>query len=469
MFLTKISIERPRMLIMIVLALVIFGALSYFSLPVTLMPDINLPYVTVQTVYPGAGPKEIETQITKPIEDAVSTIAGIKEMTSYSLDNVGIMVIEFEPEIDVNFAKMDVKDNVDAIISKLPTDAQKPVVKSFDVGADNIIELSFVGQMSSRELYEYADKYMKDRLSQIKGVAQLTISGGQAREIHVKFDRRVLENYGMSLMQVVSFLASQNINMPGGYISEAGSEYTIRLDGEYKSIEEINELEISTRYGIQTLKNIAKIVDAQEDVREKAKYFSHSLKGSDNLNTINIGIQKASDANEVETAALTKAEVESMKKDLPPGTELYISQDNSIYTKGSKEDTVSNIIIGIILTGLVLLLFLHDIRSTIIVGVSMPIAIIITFIFIRVSGFSVNMMTLMALSTSVGILVANSIVVIENIYRHAEMGESLKKSSLIGTSEIVIAVSATTLTNVVVFLPLQICQVSLVSFSSSSV
>ncbi|MFP4458971.1 MAG: efflux RND transporter permease subunit [Candidatus Zixiibacteriota bacterium] len=453
MFITKLFIERPRMLLMIVIALAIFGVISYQGLPVTLMPDVELPFVTVQTIYPGAGPKEIETLISRPVEDAVSSISGIKQMMSYSLDNVSFVLLEFESYVDEDFAKMDVKDNLDAILAQLPDDAETPVVRSFDIGAENIFELVLVGPQDNRELYEYVDKRMKDRILQKKGVAQLQITGGQERQIHVKFKKHILQNYGISLMQVVGFIGAQNINMPSGYIQKYGSEYTIRLDGEFSSVKQIGELEMPTMFGKQKLKDIANIEDTHADTREISKFYSDELKSSEDLSTITIGIQKTSDANEVETAELVKDEVDLIKKDLPAGMQLFIADDFSLFTRGTQRDTMSTILLGILFTSIILLLFLHDIRSTFIVGLAMPVAIVVTFILINASGFSLNMLSMMGLSVAVGILVTNSIVVIENIYRHANEGEKIKPASLIGTSEIAVAVAATTLTNVVVFLP----------------
>ncbi|MBN2541425.1 efflux RND transporter permease subunit [bacterium] len=454
MFLTKLAINRPKLLMMVVLALAIFGVLSYFSLPVALMPETELPFVTVVTVYPGASPKEIETLISKPIEDAVSIISGIKELTSVSQENVSIVFLEFEAYVDVNIAKQDVKDNIDAILTEFPDDAELPVVRSFEAGAEAILELSLTGEMSTKDLYEYMDKYLRDRLAQVKGVAELEISGGQAREIHVKLNRRILEGYSLSLMQVVGFLAQQNMDIPGGYIQEGSSEYNIRLDGKFHSLEEIRETEIPTAFGRKKLKDIAEVTDSQEEVRSKAKFFAKDLENPDKLNTINIALVKTSDANEVETAELAKKEVEGIRNELPSGMALYISEDYSLFTRGALNDTVSNIIIGIILTALILMFFLHDFRSTFIVSLAMPISIVTTFILIQASGFTLNMLTLMGLSISVGILVTNSIVVIENIYRHAITGENMRQSSLTGTTEIAIAVASTTLTNVVVFLPI---------------
>ncbi|MFO7660129.1 MAG: efflux RND transporter permease subunit [Candidatus Cloacimonadaceae bacterium] len=453
MFLSKISVDRPVLITMFILVFVVFGLLAYFELPLNLMPEFKIPFVSISTVYPGAGPREIETQVTKVIEDAVSTVSQIDYIQSYSLDNVSISVIKFDMGKDVDVASQEVRDKIDAVITSLPTDTQKPTIQKIDVNAFPFLELVLSGDMDGRDLFEMADKKIKDRLSQLEGVASVNITGGNKRQISIKLkDRTVYEN-SISLAQLNQILAASNLDMPAGQFTKGTQEYSVRLKGEFQDLEQLRETEIPTPFGVKKLRQIAEVEDSQEEVRERAVFFNTETMKQDN-NVVRISVTNNSDGNVVNIAEEVRKVLPELQSELPKGVELTITRDDSDFTKASVNDTVSNILMGILLTGLVLFVFLHDLRSTLIVAMSMPISIISTFVFMQASGFTLNMMTLMALSTTVGILVANSIVVLENIFRHKDMGHHRKEAAQVGTSEVAIAVLASTMTNVVVFLPI---------------
>lgn len=453
MIISDLSIKRPIMMTMFLMVSVLFGAISYFSLNLDLMPDIELPYVTIQTVYPGAGPQEIETQVTKKIEDAVSTVSQIKSMTSYSLESVSIIILEFELGKDVDIANQETKDNVDAIISQLPTDAELPVIKKFDIGAQPVIDLVLTGDMSPVELYEIADKTLKDKFSQIAGVASVNIVGGQEREIKVELENRVVYQNAISLPQLNQMISAENMDLPGGQFQSGTQEYTSRVKGKFLSVDELKNLYVQTAFGKKELGKIAAISDEGKEIRIRGTYFSNETKKK-NENIVLLSIVKASDGNTVELVNEVNEILPEVRQQLPMGVNLEVITDKSVFINASVEDTLSNIGIGIILTALVLLFFLHDLRSTLIAALSMPFSIISTFMLMDYSGFSLNIMSLMGLSTSVGILVANSIVVLENIFRHKDMGNNKKDAAAKGTSEVVIAVIASAMTNIVVFVPL---------------
>ncbi|MBL1213788.1 MAG: efflux RND transporter permease subunit [Ignavibacteriae bacterium] len=453
MFLSDLSIKRPIMMTMFLLVFVLFGGIAYFSLNLNLMPDIEVPYVTVQTVYPGAGPQELESEVTKKIEDAVSTISQIKSLVSHSLEGVSIVLIEFELDKDVDIANQETKDKIDAILNDLPTDAETPVVQKIEIGAAPVVDLILSGDMTPVELYELADKSLKDRFSQINGVARVDIIGGQEREIKVELDNRIVFQNSISLLQLSQILAAENVDIPGGNFKRSSQEYTARLKGKYSSIEELKNLEINTPVGKKKLGKIANITDSGEEVRVRSTFFRNETKEKEN-NVVILSVIKAKDGNTVELADEIRNLVPELQKELPGSAVLEIVTDKSEFIEASVEDTLTNIGLGIILTALVLLFFLHDLRSTIIAALSMPFSIISTFMLLDISGYSLNIMTLMGLSTSVGILVANSIVVLENIFRHKEMGSGKKEAAGKGTSEVVIAVIASAMTNIVVFLPL---------------
>jgi HAE1 family hydrophobic/amphiphilic exporter-1 len=438
---------------MFLLVFVVFGALAFFDMSLNLMPDMELPFVSISTVYPGAGPKEIETQITNRIEDAVSTISGISYMISYSIENASIVIIAFDMEKNVDIANQEVKDKVDAIINNLPTDAMKPVVGKFDFAAMPVVRLVLSGHQSSLELYEFADKRLKDRLSQLEGVAQVDISGGQQREIHVTLDERTVFSNNISLTALSQILASQNMSLPAGSFTTGNQEISVKVVGEISSLQCLRDIEVPTAFGNRKLSQIATIEDIGSEVRERTTFYDLDKRVRQD-NVISINLIKSADGNPVEISKGLDKQLESIRASLPDGMELTIVQENATFIEAAVNSTMGNIYLGIILTGLILLLFLSDLRSTLIVGLTMPIAIISTFVLMQLAGFSLNIMSLLGLSTSVGILVTNSILVLENIFRHKDMGKSKKESAHVGTSEIAVAVIAATLTNVVVFLPI---------------
>lgn len=431
----------------------IFGILAYFSLSLNLMPDVEIGYVTVQTVYPGAGPREIETQVTKKVEDAISTISKIELVRSFSMENVSYVIIKFELGKDADVATQEVKDKVNAILSDLPRDAKLPVVQKFDIGAQPVIDVILSGPFDTKTLYELADKKIKDRLSQVEGVGQVNVSGGQEREVHITLDNRVVFQNMLSLEQLSRLLAAQNMNMPAGSFERGSQDYSVRLQGEFERVQTLKDLKVPTAFGIKKLSDLALVKDSGSEIRERSIFFNNISKEK-NDNVILLSIIKSADGNTVEMAKDIHQILHVIEKELPVGAGLSVVTDKSVYIQSSVEDTLGNILLGILLTGLVLLFFLHDLRSTLIVATAMPYSIISTFLFMQISGFSLNIMTLMGLSTAVGILVTNSVVVIENIFRHKEMGHGRTEAADKGTAEIAVAVIASTLTNIVVFLPI---------------
>jgi HAE1 family hydrophobic/amphiphilic exporter-1 len=453
MFLSKLSINRPVMITMIILVFIVFGFMAYLNLPINLMPKADLPFITIQTIYPGASPAEIESQISKKIEDAVSTISNIDYIESYSMENVSLVLMSFELTKDVDVAASEVEQKVNAILNDLPAEVEKPIIGKFDMSAFAIIDLVLSGNLSGLELYEIADKTLKDRFSQIDGVANVNITGGQKREIQVRLDDRMVFQNMISLGQFAQILAAHNLDMPGGQFQLDTQEYSVRLDGKFSSVSSLRELEIPTNFGKKKLHQLAEIDDTGEKIRKRSVYFDNIDKIS-NDNIVRISIVKTSEGNPVDISNSVRKVLDSVSGELPAEVELAIVDDSSRFIESSVMDTLNNVLLGIIFTGIVLLFFLHDLRSTLIVAIAMPTSIISTFILMQTAGFSLNILSLMGLSTSVGILVTNSVVVLENIFRHKEMGHSRRVASDKGTSEITVAVIASTLTNIVVFLPL---------------
>lgn len=452
MFLAKVSINRPVLTTVGIVIFLIFGLIAYFRLNLNLQPDVEIPYITVQTIYPGAGPKEIETLITKRIEDAVSTISQIERIESYSLDGASIIIIEFQLGKDVNVANQETKDKVDEIINFLPTEAKKPIVQKVDIRLFPVVDVVLSGNLSPRQLYEIADKTLKDRFSQIEGVAKVQITGGQEREIRVVLDNRIVYENIISLPQLTQILQMHNMDIPGGYFQIGNQEYTVRLVGQFQDVDEIRELEIPTAFGPKKIRQIADVIDSGKDIRQRATFYNVK-QDFRNENVVRLGIIKSSEGNVVKVADAIRNSLPEIQSALPEGAKLEIVNDFSEFTKSSFDDTMSNIYLGVLFTAIVLFLFLHDWRSTVVVAMSMPTSIISTFLLLQAFGLTLNMMTLMGLSVSVGVLVANSVVVLENIFRYKKMGMTIKQAAYKGTSEVGVAVLASTLTNIVVFLP----------------
>ncbi len=452
MFLAKVSINRPVLTTVGILLFLIFGLIAYFKLNLNLQPDVEIPFITISTIYPGAGPKEIETLITKRIEEVVSTVSLVERIESYSLDGFSVVIIEFNLNKDVDVASQEVKDKIDPILNDLPDDSEKPIVQKVDLKSFPVVDVVLSGDLDPRELYEIADKTLKDRFSQIQGVAKVQITGGQEREIRLVMDNRVVYENTISLPQMSAILKAHNMDIPGGYFQIGDQEYTVRLKGEFDDVNSVRELEIPTAYGPKKIRQFADVVDAGKDIRQRAVFFNVEKNVKDE-NVIRLGIVKSSEGNIVEVAEAVHNSLEEIKSTLPEGCKLEVVTDASTFVKSSFDDTMSNIYLGVLFTAIILFFFLHDWRSTIIVAMSMPTSIISTFLLLQVFGLTLNMMTLMGLSVSVGVLVANSIVVIENIFRYKKLGKSIKQAAFIGTSEVVVAVLASTLTNLVVFLP----------------
>lgn len=453
MSLSKLSIERPVMMTMILLLFVVLGVIGYRSMSLDLMPPVDIPIVTVQTIYSGAGPEDIETQISKKIEDEISTVSEIDYLQTYSVDNVSIAIVYFKLTKDVDIAKQEVADKVEAIINNLPSDADNPIIDKIDIGASSIIDIVLSGNASGIELYEYADDVLKDRFSQLRGVAKVDLVGGDEREIQIVFNREDMKSNKITLAQVSQILKVNNFNLPSGSYEYTNQDFTVKFESKYNSIEEIENIEIPTAMGYKRLGQIAKVLDTVKKVRKSAMLYDAATTDiSDNV--VQISLIKSKEGNAVEIAELVKDLLPELREKLPANMDLTVTTDKSLFTEASVKDTLNNILLGVLFTGLILLFFLHDWRSTIIVALSMPFSIIATLGVAHLSGFSLNIMTLMALSTSVGIIVTNSVVVIENIFRHKEMGNNRKEAAEVGSSEIFVAVVASTLTNVMVFLPI---------------
>lgn len=446
-FLPTLAVRRPVLTTMLIVMCLVLGLFGFQRLRTDLFPEVEFPVVSIITVYPGAGPEEIETQVTDRIEEAVSTLAGIDALRSYSQENLSIVIVQFDLGVRIDQAAIDVRDRVETVRGVLPTAVEAPVVQKFDIGALPIMNLALSGPQGVDALYELADEDLRERFSRVDGVASVDIVGGRAREVEVLVSPERLQGYGTTLGEIVDLIRAENVSVPSGRITETGADIPVRVVGEYRTVREIEDLRLLLHNGaVVRLAEVATVREGFEDTRQVARYNTEAA--------VSISVQKRSDANTVTTARGLRTEIEQIREALPPGMEITVVRDASIFIQDSIMDVLLNLLIGIILTTGVLFLFLHSWRGTIIAAAAMPVTVISTFLLMDLAGFTLNVMTLMALGITVGILVTNTIVVLENIYRHLDRGERPVEAARKGTSEIAVAVAASTLTNLVVFTPI---------------
>lgn len=446
MSLLRAFVRRPVLTTMVVVALVYLGWNGYRALNLELMPRIDYPVIVVTTVYPGAAPGEIESQVTKRIEDQVSTLANIETLTSTSRESVSQVIIQFALEVSQDQAAIDVKDKVDRIRGELPADAEDPVIAKYDIGGEPVINFAVSADRPLEEVYRTVDQVISERLSRVDGVAEVAVTGAREREIRVDVDPERLRAYGLTLLDVVQLTAAANLNVPAGHISRGPGEINVRLRGEVRDPAELAAFRLPLPGGQSIpLSEVATVRDATAELREQATWQQRDV--------IGIGVQKRTDGNTVKVVAGVQRAVEQLRAELPADYRIEQVSENAGFVRDSVKDLLSNLGLGILLAGVLLFVFLHDWRQTLIAAVAMPISVVATFMLMQSAGFSLNVMSLMALGISVGTLVTNSIVVLENIGRLVQEGVEPFDAAERGTAEVSIAVLASTLTNIVVFTP----------------
>ncbi|WP_053335465.1 efflux RND transporter permease subunit [Plesiocystis pacifica] len=447
MQLVDVSVRRPVFAAMLIMALVVFGFFSYPRLGVDLYPSVDFPVVTATVIYPGADPMTMESKVAEPIEEAIQGIAGIKRMTSRNLEGVTMVVVEFELEVQSDRALDQVREKVAAIEGQLPPGIDPPIIQRFDTGSAPIASVALASQLPASELTRVADKIVKQELQQIQGVGQIELIGGRERQIRIEVEPSKLVGYGLAVGDVVQTLQAQSMDLPAGHVLDGAREFTVTTRGEVRSVEEIADLTITGLGGAAIrISDVATVVDDMEEARSAS-----SLNGE---SAIALVVRKKSGAN---TIAIADGVYERLEKLEPRFEEMGITysvpNDNSTFVRRSIEDVQLDLIIGSALTVLIIFVFLHDFRATFISALAIPTSVIGTFAFMEAMGFTLNNITMLALSLSIGILVDDAIVVIENIYRHLEMGKPRMQAAREATNEIAFAVIATTLSIVAVFVP----------------
>ncbi len=451
MKITEISIKRPTIVVVVFTVLTLMGFISYKSLNYELLPKFTSPIVTIATVYPGASPKEVESTITKKIEDAVASMEKIKKIISKSSESLSTVTIELNNDANVDIALQDAQRKVNSILSDLPTDAKAPSLTKFSLDDLPIMTLSVTANMDSKVFYDLVDKKIQPLLSRLAGVAQVTLIGGQEREIQINIDPKKLDAYKLSVVQLRQTITNANLDFPTGKVKTLDQQMLIRLAGKYKNVDQLRNLVLTTLDdGTQVrLKDVADVQDGQKDAERIARL--------DGVSSIALQVQKQNDANAVTVSEEMKKAIAGIEKDYTAShLKIFIANDSSDFTLESADSVIHDLIIAIILVAFVMLLFLHSIRNAIFVMISIPASLIATFIGIKLMGYSLNLMSLLGLSLVVGILVDDAIVVLENIYRHMEMGKNRVRAAFDGVKEIGFTVTSITLVIVVVFLPISL-------------
>jgi len=448
MNLPKFSVKKPITTVMIILIMVIFGLLSFSRLGVDLLPDVEFPKISVATSYTGVMPQDIEETITKPIEDAVATVDGVKSVNSTSQEGLSLVMIEFETEVNIDFAAQDVRDKISMIEKVLPSDAQKPTVIKTDLGAMPVLIYSVVSEeMGVLELSENLKDNIKDRLERLDGVASVTIQGGGEREIQIKVEKTKLESYDLTQANIVSALSANNINSSGGFIEEGIQEFSIRTVGEYQNIDDLKNTILTFKGGIPVyLHDVAEVSSGE---KEKRNYIQ-----TNGQNSILLSINKQSGGNTVEIVDEIKNELPQLQQFIPENTEFFLVMDQSRIITSSIDSTKQSGIIGGLLAIAVIFIFLKNWRPAFAITLAIPFSIIATFIPLYAVGYTLNIMTLGGLTLGIGMLVDNAVVVIENIYRHLEKTGKRREAAIIGTTEVNGAIAASTITTVAVFIPM---------------
>jgi len=449
MSLTELAIKRPSFIIVIFLALGMVAVFGYFQLGYELLPKIEAPYVTVQTIYPGASPSEVENNVTRIIEDALSGIEKVKNITSVSYEGLSIVFIEFYRSATINTAVQDVQRKVNEIISDLPKDVKTPSLLTYSASQLPVLRLSLTSKMAPAKFFTLVEDQIKPTLSRVPGVGNIKIIGGLKREIKVNVDAQKVRAYGLSISQIANSIYSANLDFPTGKLKDPSYQFVVRVAGKFTSLEEMKNLVVgqSAKGGETRLKDVAEVQDGTVDPVLVSRF--------NGINALGMEIQKQNDANMVKVCELVRKELIRLESDYKQiHLHFDIADDQSVFTMNAANAVMEDLGLAILLVASVMFLFLHSFRTSLIVMVSIPCSLTTAFVVMWIFGMSLNLFTLLALSLVIGILVDDSIVVLENIYHHLEKGEEKFSAAIKGRTEIGFAAVSITFVDVVVFVPL---------------
>ncbi len=447
-WLASVSVRRPTFAAVLMLLITVLGLTSYSSLGVDEFPNVDIPIVIVTTRLEGAAPEEVEREITDKIEGAVNTIGGVEELRSTSSEGVSMVVVQFVLERDVDVAAQDVRGKIDQILFDLPKGIDAPTVTKVDPGAVPVLLVAVRSEgLSVRDATELADKVVRRKIESVDGVGQVMMVGGRKRQINVSLDPLALRAAGLTPATVHAALATQNATAPGGNVEAGPESISVRIEGRAGDVDAIRKIVVAETAGRPIrIEDVARVEDGEEEERSFAQV--------DREQTVVLSIQKQSGKNTVAVVDALKGRVDEIQAELPPGVRLEVLRDNSQIIRTGLDAVTEHLVVGAILAALVVLLFLGNARSTVIAALAIPISIIGTFAIMKLAGFTLNFLTLLALALAVGIVIDDAIVVLENIMRYIE--EKKQKpfaAAILATREIGLAVLATTLSLVAVFVP----------------
>jgi len=448
MSLTATAIKRPTLIVVIFSVLGLLGIVSYFSIGYELLPKMSKQVITISTTYPGAAPTEVENSVTKKVEDAISSLEKLDNIKSQSFEGKSKVIVEFKSNVDLNQAMEDAQRKINGIAADLPEDAKDPVISKFSVDEAPIMKMSVTAKIENRQLYDIVKQRIVPLLSKLEGVANVGLMGGEERQIRVNIDRKRMESFGLDAQQILKAVETSNLDFPAGSVKDQVNETTIRLAGKFKSTKDIEDVVITNHEGRAIyLKDVATVIDGIKETETISRYNATTA--------IGLLMYKQTDANAVQVSEQVRDEVKKLETEYASsGLRFAIAQDSSDFTLKAAEAVNHDLVLAIILVALVMLVFLHSMRNAIIVMIAIPASLVSTYIAIYAFGFTFNLMTLLALSLVIGILVDDSIVVLENIQRHMEMGKDKRKAALEGRNEIGFTAVSITMVDVVVFLPI---------------
>ncbi len=445
--LAELCVRRPVFATMLVLSLTVIGTYSFFGLGVDFFPNIDIPTVVVTVTNPGASAEQIETEITKKLEGSINTISGINELRSTSSEGAAMVIVTFVLEKDGDVAAQEVRDKVNLLAGQLPESSKAPIILKADPGATPVLQIAVAGARPLREVTRFADKEVKERLESVSGVGQVTLVGGSERAIQVQLDPEKMRAYGVTVPEVTTALRTQNLTLPGGIVQRGAQELTLRTMGKLTDPKQFNDIAISNRGDyVVRLRDIGEAVDGQAEMRTAS-----FLNGKP---AVTLTVTKQSGQNTVAVAREAKKRIAAIKAVLPPDMQLDIVDDQSLFTEASMAAVEEHLILGSILASVVIFFFLANVRTTLIAAVAIPVSIVSTFALMSVMGYTLNQVTMLALTLMVGVVIDDAIIVLENIYRFIEeKGMSPFDAAIQGTKEIGLAVMATTLSLLAVFVP----------------
>jgi len=447
MRLVEICVRRPVFATMLTVSLVVLGLASFRELGLDLFPKVDLPTVTITTRLPGASPEEVESQITKRIEEVVNTINGLDELRSTTIEGQSQIFATFILERDIDEAANDIREKVGTVVGDFPPGTDAPVIEKADPDAAPIMAVVVSGRRSAREITEIADKRIKRQLETVKDIGAITLVGDRKREIQVLVDPYRLSAYGLSIQQVKEALRRQNTEIPGGRITWEGREEGLRTVGRIARAADWGDLIVADRKGAPVrVRDIGRAVDGEEEAR--------TLSRLDGKQAVSLLVRKQSGTNTVQVTDRVKARLGEIRRLLPADVEMQVVRDQSRFIRRAITEVQEHLILGGFLASLIVLFFIRNLRTAVIAALAIPASIISTFTIMRAAGFTLNNLTMLGLSISTGIVIDDAIIVLENIFRHMEEeGRGPLEAAVVGAKEIALAVMATTLSLVVIFLP----------------